>query len=139
MLPRSFVAALAGLLAAAWPGAGAPAPGTARVVLGATNQEQGLRQVDHTPMHVSRVMTMGGRECRATNLGAGTQFALDFDVDDAFLHDVNLPVKVRAEYFDAGRDWFRLRYDSADPTALDRGRSKFSTPVQKADSAATST
>ncbi|NCO37673.1 MAG: hypothetical protein GW892_03095 [Armatimonadetes bacterium] len=106
-----------------------PAKGV-RVVLGAENEEHGLRQIDWEPEHKSRVATVGGRECRATDK-ANKQYYLDFNVDDRYLFNTDHPVQVAVEYFDEGRSFLVLKYDSNDPTAPDRGRSKFSEYVYR--------
>jgi hypothetical protein len=108
-------------------------PDGVSAILGATNEENGLHQFDWDPQHRSRVVTLGGRECRATDK-AREQFYLDFDVDDAYLFNVNRPVRVTVEYFDAGTGVFRLKYDSTDPGGTDQGRSKLTEPVVKTDS-----
>jgi hypothetical protein len=102
------------------------------VELGATNQEHGLRQFNGGQEHHSRVLTVGGRECRATDRDHG-EYYLDFDVDDTFLRNVDLPVRVIVEYWDEGHDAFRLKYDSTDPGAPDHGVNKLSERLVRED------
>jgi hypothetical protein len=81
------------------------------------------------------VATVGGRECRATDK-ANKQYYLDLNVDDRYLFNINQPVRVTVEYFDEGKGFFALKYDSNDPTAPDRARSKFSEYVHRQDTRA---
>ena len=93
------------------------------VKLGELNEERGLRQVDWRPNFVSRVVTIGGRQCRATDK-ASDNVHLGFDVDDAYLFDVDLPVRVSVQYYDLGTGYFLLIYDSTDTSANNHGTSK---------------
>jgi len=105
------------------------------VKLGEFNEERGLRQLDRPGAHISRAAKMAGRDCRATEI-AKKQLFLDFDVDDEYLHDVDLPVRVTVEYFDIGRDRFSMKYDSTDLGAHFRGTAKTTEQVTKTDTRA---
>lgn len=107
-----------------------PYPNGVRAKLGASNEERGLK-LDERRDPV-RVATMGGRECRATDKSKRL-FCLYFDVDDEYLHDVDLPVRVTVEYYDVGRDRLSMQYDSTDSTAYKGGASKVSEQVLKTD------
>ena len=98
--------------------------------LGKSVDEHGIRLVEKP--HPGRVVTIGGQECRATDKATQGDY-LAFDVDDAYLFDVDQPVRVTVEYYDVGRDRFSLRYDSTDSTAYDKGASKVMEFVTKAD------
>lgn len=89
--------------------------------LGEINDECGLRLVEGRKP--SRVVTIGGRECRATDKGAQSPF-LYFDVDDDYLFDVDFPVRVTVEYCDLGTDLLQLKYDSTDTGAHEGGAAK---------------
>ena len=105
------------------------------VKLGEFSEERGLRGVDRIAHHISRAATMGGRECRGTDKANGNVI-LDFAVDDDYLFDVDLPVRITIEYFDNGRDRLSLNYDSTDPSAHRGGTSKGGGTVRKANTMA---
>ena len=107
-----------------------PYPNGVRVTLGAANEARGLRLWDKR--NPSRVVTMGGRECRATDK-ARHILRLDLDVSDEYLHEVDLPVRVTVEYFDVGTDRLSMQYDSTDFTAYRGGASKVTERVTKTD------
>ena len=100
------------------------------IKLGEHNEERGLTQVRPD---TSRVVTIGGRQCRATDKER-RRFFLFFDVADDYLFNTNVPVRVTVEYHDSGKGRFRFRYDSADTTALDHGVHKQCEYVRKRNS-----
>ena len=104
-----------------------PHAGGVGIRLGELNDERGLRQL--SPQW-SRVVTVGDQECRATDQKSQRPF-LYFDVDDAYLHKVDVPVRVTVEYFDQGTDRFYVKYDSTDTGAHQRGAGKKAGPVTK--------
>ena len=105
-----------------------PYPNGVRITLGASNEERGLRLWDKRSP--SRVVTIGGRECRATDK-ARHVLRLDLDVSDEYLHEVDLPVRVTVEYYDVGTDRLGMHYDSTDFTAYRGGASKVTENVTK--------
>jgi len=113
--------------------AAADYPEGVSVTLGQVNEPNGLSQFDQEPQHVSRAVTMGGRECRATDR-ANQQYYIDFDVEDEYLFNVNLPVRITVEYYDNGSGYFLIRYDSNDPGALIHGIQKLTERVYRTDS-----
>jgi len=100
------------------------------IKLGESNEEYGLKQLRKEQ---SRVSTIGGRQCRGMDVAGHVSF-LYFDVDDEYLSDVDLPVKVTVEYYDEGSHYFRLKYDSTDPGAHWHGAHKRAERVKRTDS-----
>jgi len=100
------------------------------IKLGESNVERGLRQ-KHPQQ--TRVATIGGRQCRATERARG-QFFIVFDVADEYVYDVDLPVRVAIEYYDIGIGRFGMRYDSSDTTAHRHGEWKDSPRITKTNS-----
>ena len=98
--------------------------------LGKSIDEHGIRLIEKP--HPGRVAKIGGQECRATDKATRSHY-LAFDIDDAYLFDVDQPVRVTVDYYDVGKDRFSLRYDSTDATAYDKGASKVMEFVTKAD------
>jgi len=98
--------------------------------LGEPNEERGLKQLasDET-----RVATIGGRQCRATNKD-GKRYFLNFDIADEYLCDVDVPIRVTIEYYDLGTGKFDFRYDSTDTSALDLGVRKTPPPIRRTNS-----
>ena len=100
------------------------------IKLGESNKEYGLKQLHQER---SRVFTIGGRQCRGMNVDGHVSF-LYFDVDDEYLSDVDLPVRVTVEYYDEGSHYFRLKYDSTDSGAHWHGAHKRAERVKRTDS-----
>ena len=100
------------------------------VKLAEFSEERGLRLIEGGAEHITRAATMGGRECRGTDLTKRNWF-MDFDVDDEYLFDVDLPVRITIEYFDNGTDQIALKYDSTDPGAHLGGAAKIGSGVRK--------
>ena len=83
------------------------------VTLGATNEEQGLRQRDHGD-GTTIVAERQGRLCRGTNLGAADNLDyyrfIYFNVDDRRWPKQGAGAAITVEYLGGGR-WLRLEYD----------------------------
>ena len=105
-----------------------PYPSGVRIKFGEFNEERGLKLMDER--RPTRVATIGGRECRATDK-AQLILCLDLDVSDDYLHEVDVPVRVTVEYYDVGTDRLSMQYDSTDFTAYKRGASKVTETVTK--------
>lgn len=101
-----------------------------RIMLGEHNEERGLAMVRQ---EVSRVATVGCRQCRATNRSASKNL-LFLNVADEYLHDVDVPVRVTIEYYDLAKGRFRFWYDSTDMGALDHGAQKWSPWITRTNS-----
>jgi hypothetical protein len=88
----------------------------ASVVLGADNQEAGLRQLDYED-GVTEPVVVAGRSARRTVAGRDPAWgrSMYFDLDDALAFDGNRALTVTVEYLDSGTDAFALQYDSANP------------------------
>jgi len=100
------------------------------VKLSEFSEERGLRLVEGGPQHQTRAATVGGRECRGTDV-ANRNWFMDFDVDDEYLFDVDLPVRINIEYFDTGTDRISLKYDSTDFGAHLGGAAKNGGTIRK--------
>lgn len=90
--------------------AAAQAEPDASIVLGETNQEQGLVQIDQGDGRTAPV-TLEGKSARITDNPTGSRY-MYFQVDDAIAHDGAYAACVRVEYFDQGTGSFGLHYDS---------------------------
>ena len=100
------------------------------IKLGVSNEERGVRQ---KLQEQTRVATIGGRQCRATNRAKGQHFLM-FDVADEYLFDVDTPVRVVIEYYDEGRGSFAIRYDSTDSSAHRHGAWKDAPAARRTNS-----
>ena len=86
------------------------------ITLGATNEERGLRWVDHADGRTAPTES-GGRPARAVRPVAGQGRYVYFAVDDSFKSgdDANLVLEV--EYFDASPGALAVEFDGSDPAA----------------------
>ena len=100
-----------------------------RVKLGEINDERGLKQLR---AQRGRVVTIGGRQCKAIDIAAHGHH-LYFNVDDKYLFDVDLPVRVTVEYYDLGTRQFLVKYDSSDSGAHWHGTHKRSERINRTD------
>lgn len=106
------------------------ARGAAWVALGETNEENGLRLVETAPSGASKFEVAGGRPCRRTDRASRIYF-LYFNVDDAYVNGGVNCLTVTIEYYDTGKEFIRLEYDSADEHARDNGVFKSAGFVRK--------
>ena len=90
----------------------------ASIVLGETNEENGLTQVEQGDGQTTPV-TVAGQSARQS-VGTGAKYVY-FNIDDAIAHDSKYVACVRAEYYDEGTDGLSLQYDSQDSAFASSG------------------
>lgn len=93
------------------------------VVLGQTNREQGIRQVESEDGHTVPAL-MGGETCRTTRLRRQNERYLYFQIDDSFKWTRTMDATVVVDYFDGDQGSFTVQYDSHDLTATLNGAYK---------------
>lgn len=108
-------------------------PGTtASVVLGATNADSGLAQVDGPDGRTAPV-TVGGQSGRAVAAEDQPPYPhnMYFQVDDSVAYNGSYVAQVSVEYYDQGSNQFALQYDSSDCGAAVSGAYKTAGAVTK--------
>lgn len=95
-------------------------PGTtASVVLGATNTEDGLAQVDG-PDGRTEPVTTGGLSARTVAAEDSPNYPhnIYFQIADNVAYNGSYVVRVSVQYYDEGNNGFGLQYDSTDCSAI---------------------
>jgi hypothetical protein len=93
------------------------------MVLGRTNKEEGLKQVEHEDGRTIPAI-VGGQDCRVSHPGSRDDRYIYFQIDESFKWSRAMDVVVVIEYFDGDRGRFSVQYDSHDPTATSDGAYK---------------
>jgi hypothetical protein len=86
------------------------------IMLGATNQEQGLVQFDHAD-GVTAPASIGGSTCRASQRTEHGGRYVYFRIDDSFKSDSKMDVSVSVEFYDASAGRLGLEFDGSDTNA----------------------
>ncbi len=89
----------------------------ARVTLGATNQQGGMEQVEHSPDGLTAADTVGGLGCRKLLPNGGNRYMYLRVADWYYPPGAGPGVTALVYYYSAGNVPFWLEYDAADGTA----------------------
>ena len=92
-------------------------------MLGRTNRERGIRQVEHEDGHTTPAV-LGDEACRTTRPGRHEERYVYFQIDDSFKSAPAMDAVVDVDYFDGDRGTFTVQYDSHDPAAVLNGAYK---------------
>ena len=87
-----------------------------KVVLGQTNQEHGIKQIEHEDGHTTPTM-IADQACRASRPSRATERYLYFQIDDSFKWTRAMDAVIAVEFHDHAGGSFTIQYDSHDSSA----------------------
>ena len=103
-----------------WPGGQYAHSNSVAVALGARNEENGLRQVEHEDGQTVAAR-LAGREARSIQRQPPHGTYVYFVVDDSFKWTNRMDLTLAVDYFDAAAGSFTVEFDGSDPQASFNG------------------